>query len=159
LWPQVAANSLTILDKGFLSAAILIPLTRDGQNRHWLTRAKKNSRWSVIRKLGRKDFLVEMEVSRPAQKQDPTLPKTWQARAISYQRKGFRPQVLLTSMIDADLFPVDEITTLYHERWELELGYGEIKTDLLDRQETIRSKTPRMVRQELWGILLAYNLV
>jgi hypothetical protein len=48
---------------------------------------------------------------------------------------------------------------LYHERWELELAYDEMKTHLLDRQETIRSRTPAGVRQELWGIAIAYNLV
>ena len=48
---------------------------------------------------------------------------------------------------------------LYHERWELELGYDEIKTELLDREEAIRSKKPEGVRQELWGILLVYKLV
>ena len=48
---------------------------------------------------------------------------------------------------------------LYHERWELELGYDEIKTDLLDHEEAIRGQKPDGVRQELWGILLAYNLV
>lgn len=41
----------------------------------------------------------------------------------------------------------------------MELGYDEIKTDLLDREEAIRSKKPDGVRQELWGVLLAYNLV
>src|SRR5262249_45884616 len=46
-----------------------------------------------------------------------------------------------------------------HERWETEIGYDELKTHLLDRQEAIRSKTPAGVRQELWGIALAYNLV
>src|SRR5262249_61386890 len=48
---------------------------------------------------------------------------------------------------------------MYHERWELELGYDEIKTELLDREEAIRSRTPTGVQQELWGIFLAYNLV
>ena len=48
---------------------------------------------------------------------------------------------------------------LYHERWELELAYDEMKTHLLDRQETIRSRTPAGIRQELWGIAIAYNLV
>ena len=48
---------------------------------------------------------------------------------------------------------------LYHERWELEIGNDEIKTHLLDRQEAIRSRTPVGVRQEIWGILIAYNLV
>jgi hypothetical protein len=48
---------------------------------------------------------------------------------------------------------------LYHERWELELGFGELKTDMLERLETLRSKSPSSVAQEMWGLLLAYNLV
>jgi len=48
---------------------------------------------------------------------------------------------------------------LYHERCELELAYDEIRTDLLDRRESIRSKSPDGVEQEIWGLLLAYNLV
>ena len=43
--------------------------------------------------------------------------------------------------------------------WELELGFDEVKTHLLEREETIRSKKPKGVKQELWAIGLAYNLV
>ncbi len=113
----------------------------------------------MLRRLGPRDELVELNVSRDARRQDPSLPERWVARAVTYQRKGFRPQTLLTSLTDPDAFPADEIATLYHERWELELGYDEIKTELLDREETIRSRTPTGVQQELWGIFLAYNLV
>ena len=87
------------------------------------------------------------------------MPQTWRLRAIRCHRRGFRPQVLLTSLTDATAYPRDEIVALYHERWELELGYDEIKTEMLDRQETIRSKSPKLVEQEIWGLLLAYNLV
>ena len=80
-------------------------------------------------------------------------------RAIRYHRKGFRPQTLLTSLLDAKPYPADELIALYHDRWELELGYDELKTELLDREEAIRSKTREGVEQELWGIVLAYNLV
>jgi hypothetical protein len=159
LWPSVPDDSLTIVDRGFFSAAILMPLARDGRNRHWMTRAKKNLRWQVVKRLGRKDALVEMEVSEHARKRDPTLPRTWVVRAVEYKRKGFRPQTLITSLLDAQLYPADELAGLYHERWELELGYAEIKTDLLDREETIRSKSPMAVSQEIWGILIAYNLI
>jgi Insertion element 4 transposase N-terminal/Transposase DDE domain len=159
LWPTVPDNSLTAVDKGFFAAGILIPLRREGKNRHWLTRAKKNLRWRVLKRFGPKDFLVEMTVSPQARKKDPTLPRTWLVRAIGYQRKGFRPEMLLTSMTDADTFAAAEIVSLYHERWELELGYDEIKTEMLDREESIRSKSPTAVTQELWGIFLAYNLI
>jgi hypothetical protein len=75
------------------------------------------------------------------------------------QRKGCRPSTLLTSLLDEKRYPANGIVALYHERWELELGYDEIKTHMLDRQEAIRSRTPGGVRQELWGIAIAYNLV
>jgi len=159
LWSSVPNDSLTIVDRGFLSARILIPLARDGTNRQWLIRTKKNQRWRVLRRLGPRDVLVEMNVSSEARKKDPSLPKVWVARAVTYQRKGFRAQTLLTSLVDPEAFPAEEIATLYHERWELELGYDELKTELLDREEAIRSKTPAGVKQELWGIFLAYNLV
>jgi hypothetical protein len=56
-------------------------------------------------------------------------------------------------------FPASQIVAVYHERWELELGYDEIKTTMLKREETIRCRSVAEVEQELWGILLAYNLV
>src|SRR5262249_58244474 len=52
-----------------------------------------------------------------------------------------------------------QICWIHMVGWELELGYDEIKTELLDREEAIRSTTPTGVQQELWGIFLAYNLV
>jgi Insertion element 4 transposase N-terminal/Transposase DDE domain len=159
LWPQLPAHSLAIVDRGFLSAKILIPLARDGENRHWLTRAKRDSQWTVVQRLGRGDTIVEREVSRPARAQDPTLPSKWTMRAIEYRRPGFRPQTLLTSMLDPVVYPAAEVVALYHQRWEIELGYDEVKTDMLERQEAIRSRTPKGVSQELWGVALAYNLV
>ncbi len=113
----------------------------------------------MVKKLGTGDELVEMEVHRNSRASHPDLPRFWQVRAIRYKRRGFRPQTLLTSLVDSVAFPADELRALYHERWEIELGFDEVKTDLLDRQEAIRSKTPKGVLQELWAVGLAYNLV
>ena len=131
----------------------------EGHDRHWMTRTKSTTQFRLIRNLGPGDDLVEMEVSHTARAKDPTLPTHFDVRAIRYERKGYRPQCLLTSMADAERFPAAEVRALYHERWEIELGFGEIKTDLLERLETIRSKSPIAVAQEMWGILLVYNLV
>jgi hypothetical protein len=159
LWRDVPDNSLVAVDRGFLASGILVPLARDGHNRHWLTRAKSTTKWKVLKSLGKNDDLVELAISPQARKYDPSLPRTHVARAIKYQVKGFRPQTILTSLLDSEKYPAAEIVALYHERWELELGYDEIKTEMLDRLETIRSRTVKGVEQELWGILLAYNLV
>lgn len=161
LWPELPPDSLAVVDRNFLATSILIPLTRRGENRHWLTRATKRTTWTVVKKLGKGDELVEVEVNRSSRVAHPELelPEKWPMRAIRYRRPGFQPQTLLTSLVDSKRYPAEELRALYHERWELELGYDEVKTDMLDRQEAIRSKTPKGVLQELWAIGLAYNLV
>jgi hypothetical protein len=160
-WPlldTLPGNSLTILDRGFFGARFLMAIER-GQNRQWLTRARSDLKFRVIKKFARGDELIEIKVSDHARRQDASLPESWQMRAVRYRRKGFPSQLLLTSLRDPNEYPAAELAELYHERWELELGYDEIKTELLDREETIRSRKPEGVKQELWGILLAYNLI
>lgn len=159
LFEQLPENSLAIVDRGFAHAAMLIPVEQLGGNRQWLTRARKSHSWAVVEKLGKGDCIVEMRLSRSTLERNPGLPAVWRVRAIEYKRRGFRAQTLLTSLLDAKAYPANEVVALYHERWEIELGFDEVKTELLERQETIRSKTPTGVRQEFWGITLAYNLV
>jgi hypothetical protein len=156
---QIPGNSLTILDGLFLSAALLLKLEKQHEGRHWMTRAKSNTSMREIERYADGDSLIELNVSDEARAQDPSLPKKWRARAIRYRRPGFEPRTLLTSLLDAAQFPADELRDLYHERWELELAYDEIKTEMLDAEITLRSKSPVAVRQELWGILIGFNLV
>jgi hypothetical protein len=159
LWPLIPDRSLTIVDRLFLAAKTLLGIERGGAERHWLTRAKSTSKWTRVKRLATGDELVEMEVSEEARRQDPSLPRTWPMRAIRYRRRGFAEQTLLTSLVDAKRYPAAEIVALYHERWEIELGYNEVKRVMLAREESTRSKSPRGVAQELWGLAIAYNLV
>jgi hypothetical protein len=159
LWDKVPDHSVTILDRGFLSYALLHRLHAARTERHWLIRAKANLKWRVVKKLGSDDTLVEITMPRQLRRQQPDLPATLLVRVVHYQRRGFRPQTLLTSMVDPEIYPAAEIATLYHERWELELGFDEIKTHTLEREEALRSRAPERVRQEVWGLAIAYNLV
>jgi hypothetical protein len=159
LWGSVPDRSLVLVDRAYLQAAVLVPLTTAGVERHWITRAKTTTKFRSIQRLGPGDELVEFEVTAAARRKDPSLPTHFDARAVRYQRKGYPPQLLLTSLVDATRYPAAELRALYHERWEIELGFGEIKTDMLERLETIRSKSRAAVEQEMWGVLVAYNLV
>ncbi len=159
LWSLIPDHALTIVDRGFLSARILIGLQRGGSQRHWLTRARSNLACTRIKRFSLGDDLVELTVSGEARRKDPSMPATWQMRAIRYKRLGFKPQILLTSLVDPKLYPADEIVALYHERWEIELGYNEVKRVMLRREESTRSKSPKGAAQELWGLALAYNLI
>jgi hypothetical protein len=55
-------------------------------------------------------------------------------------------------------FPARDIAAHYVQRWEIELGFREIKQGMLKKAATLRSKLPELVRQEVWGMLIAYNL-
>lgn len=159
LWATLPDSSLTIVDRGFISYRLLDQIQSRGNQRHWLTRAKSNLKWRVVKQLGPDDQLVELSLSRKLRKAHPDLPETMQARAVRYQRRGFRPQTLLTSLLDPTAYPAVEIPQMYHERWELELGFDEVKTHTLEREEALRSRAPERVRQELWGLAIGYNLV
>lgn len=159
LWAKVPDQSLTIVDRGFLSWGPLYRLHASGTERNWLIRAKSNLKWRQLKKLGTGDYLVEITPSRQVRKKHPEMPETFKARVIAYRIKGYRPQKLLTSMVDGEKYPAKEMAELYHERWELEVGYDEIKTHMLEREEALRSKKPKGVLQEIAGIAIAYNLV
>ena len=163
LWPKLPDRSLLIVDREFAIYENFHRLADPGRERFWLTPAKTGRRTpkrKIIHKLGPNDSIVELRPSRGTRRLHPTLPETMRVRAIRYQRRGFRPRILLTSLLDPDAYPAAEIIELYHERWELELGFDEVKTHTLEREEaSLRCKAPERVKQELWGLALGYNLV
>lgn len=160
LWPRIPDDSLTIVDRGFFYANTLVPLAANGSNRHWLTRSRRNSRWRVVRELGDGDQLVEMTIRKSTREAHPELPTSWTMRAIRWREyPDGTPKYLLTSLLDLDAYPAEELRTLYVERWEQELAYDDLKTEQLGGETVLRSRTPEGVRQELWGTLLAYNLI
>jgi len=63
---------------------------------------------------------------------------------------------LVTNILEPDLGPALELAALYHERWEIESVFDEFKTHLRANSTVLRSKTPELVQQELWGLLLAH---
>lgn len=63
---------------------------------------------------------------------------------------------LLTNLLDPQQAPGEELAALYHERWEIEGVFDEIKTHLRATSTVLRSKTPDLVQQEFWGLLLAH---
>lgn len=63
---------------------------------------------------------------------------------------------LITTILDWEQAPAQELAALYHERWEIETSLDELKTHLRGRQTVLRSRTPELVRQEFWGFLLAH---
>lgn len=150
------ADSLVILDRLYYAAAILLPIV-GGSNRHYLLKLKSTAKYAEVESLGEGDALVEFVVSDEARKKDATLPKNFRARLVHYQ-SGDTEYRLLTSLVDPSDHSAEDLCAMYQERWEAELAYDELKTHLLD-EPVLRSRKVEGVQQELWGVLLAYNLV
>ena len=66
---------------------------------------------------------------------------------------------LVTNILDAKRAPAIELAALYHERWEIEGVLDEFKTHLRANSTVLRSKTPQLVQQEFWGLMLAHFAV
>lgn len=75
------------------------------------------------------------------------------------QARGFRTQsvIVVTSLLDAKAFPDSAIAELYARRWQVELHYRQIKTNL--SLDVLRGLSPTMIERELWMHAIAYNLV
>ncbi len=86
-----------------------------------------------------------------------------QVRVVEYRLEGMPDAEplyrVLTTILDPNQAPAAELAALYHERWEIEVALAELKTGLRGARVVLRSKTPELVRQEVWGLLLAHFAV
>ena len=84
-------------------------------------------------------------------------------RVVEYQLAGVPEAAplyrLVTTLLDPGAAPAPELAALYHERWEIETAFDELKTHLRGARIVLRSKTPDLVRQEFYGLLLAHFAV
>lgn len=151
-------HSVTLFDRAYFSAAFLLDWQAAGVQRHWLMRAKDNLRHEIVERLGPGDALIRLPVSPRARKLRPELPSHWQARLIEGSVGG-KLRRFITSLPDHHTHPARELAELYRQRWEIELGFREIKQSLQEGEPVLRSKQPELVRQELWGVLIAYTLL
>ena len=162
LWAAVPDHALVILDRGFCSYALFHALADPARQRHWLVRAKTGRtalKVQVVQRLGPGDHVLDLTPSHGTRTAHRTLPATLRVRAVRVHHRGFRPYLVFTSLLDPIAYPAAELVALYHERWELELTFDEVKTHTLERAEALRSQAPTRVEQEVWGLLLAYNLL
>jgi Insertion element 4 transposase N-terminal/Transposase DDE domain len=78
-------------------------------------------------------------------------------RIVDYRIDGFRENYrLVTNILDPAMAPALELARLYSERWTIETAVDELKTHLRGSNVVLRSKLPELVRQDVFGLLLAH---
>ena len=161
LWSSAPDFSLTIFDRLYYSASLLINWNKDTREwerieRHWLVRSRDTIRHEVLHTFWEWDVHVRLITSPQAKKKDPSLPEYWEARLIEREIDG-KTYKFLTSLMDAQKYDASKIAAYYVERWEIELAYREVKQGLLEGELVLRSKLPELIEQEVWGMFLAYE--
>ena len=118
-----------------------------------------------IRRLGKNDHSICWpRPSRPRWMDEETyhqMPESLTLRQVDtkVEEPGFRVRALtiVTTLVNKKSYSQSEISELYRRRWMVELDIRSIKCSM--GMDILRSKSPEMVRKEIWACLLAYNLL
>jgi hypothetical protein len=160
LLDHLGPGDLLIWDRGFFGYELIRAVVRRGA--HLLARVKSNTVLRPIRRLPDGSYLAKIYPSDPDRRRDM---RGIAVRVIEYTHDdpncpgaGERHR-LITDLTNPDDMPAHEAPLIYHERWEEELAFDEIKTHLIARAVPIRSKTPAGVVQEIYGLMLAHHVV
>jgi Insertion element 4 transposase N-terminal/Transposase DDE domain len=149
---------LCLADRFFPSYELWQAAAKTGADLLW--RVRQNARLEVDQRLPDGSYLSRIYAStKDRRKQRNAIV----VRVIEYRLPdvpGAEPIYrLITTILDPAAAPAQELAALYHERWEIETSLDELKTHLRGAQIVLRSKTPELVRQEFYGLLMAHYAV
>jgi len=146
---------LCLADRNFFGFRLWNQAAASGADLLW--RVKKNMRMRVEKRLPDGSYWSRIYASE----------RDWRhqtngvvVRVIDYRLEGVADAEplyrLVTTILDPSAAPAEELAALYQERWEIEGALDELKTHLRGAQIILRSKTPDLVRQEFYGLLMAH---
>jgi hypothetical protein len=149
---------LCLADRQFFGHALWQAATATGADLLW--RGKHNLRLPRDAVLADGSYLTTVY---PSDKDRRHASNGVRVRVVEYRLHGIADAEplyrLVTTLLDPAQAPAADLAALYHERWEVEGALAELKTQLRGARVVLRSKTPELVRQEAWGLLLAHFAV
>jgi hypothetical protein len=155
---HLTAGMLALADRNFFSYERWQKAMATGADLLW--RVKKNLVLPCLERLEDGSYLSKVYPSTKARRHDTN---GIVVRVIEYTLPdvpGAEPCYrLITTILQPEQAPADELAALYHDRWEIENAFDEFKTHLRGAQIVLRSKTPDLVKQEFWGFLMAHFCV
>ncbi len=152
---SLRADMLCLCDRLFFGFALWAQARATGAELLW--RVKSNVRLPCSQRFDDGSYLSRIDLSLQHRRKTKGAITV---RVIEYTLAGVPgaepPYRLVTSLLDPKQAPALELAALYQQRWEIETAFDELKTHLRGRAIVLRSKTPDLVRQEFYGLLLAH---
>jgi Transposase DDE domain/Insertion element 4 transposase N-terminal len=160
LLARLDASMLCLADRGFNGYEHWCAARATGAQLLW--RCAANRQLPVIQALSDGSFISQIKPGKDLARRDSSAAAV-KVRVIEYTLPATNGEQtryrLLTSLLDQSQAPALELAAVYHERWEVESVFDELKTHLHQRRRVLRSKTPDLVRQEFYGWVLAHYAV
>ncbi|MBM3500265.1 MAG: IS4 family transposase [Armatimonadetes bacterium] len=155
---RLESGRLCLADRNFFGYELWCKAQATGCDLLW--RVKSNAALPCERRLDDGSYLSRIYPS-PKHRRHQT--KGVAVRVIEYELVDLpdaEPTYrLVTTILDPQAAPAQELAALYHERWEIETALDELKTHLRGSHVVLRSKTPDLVKQEVYGLLMAHYAV
>ena len=156
--PRLSKGMLCLADRNFFSYRLWQQAAATGASLLW--RVKKNMRLDCEKRLPDGSYLSRVY---PGERDYRHKTNGIVVRVTDYEMTevaGAEPVYrLLTTIVDPAKAPARELARLYQERWEVETALDELKTHLRGSHIVLRSKTPNLVRQEFYGLMMAHFAV
>ena len=153
--PALREGMLCLADRNFFGYEMWALASATGADLLW--RIKQNARLKGEERLPDGSYLSHIY---PSETDRRRKTNGVAVRVIDYRLDGVEGAEpiyrLVTTVLDHTKASAEDLAALYHERWEIETALGELKTDLRGAKIVLRSKTPDLVRQEVFGLLMAH---
>lgn len=155
---HLTAGMLCLADRLFFGYALWTQAHATGADLVWRVKAGRLLRCHQVLPDG--SYLSAVYPSdRDRRREHNGMP----VRVIDYRLEGIADAEplyrVVTTILDPERAPAAELAALYPERWEIETALDELKTHLRGARMVLRSKTPDLVRQECYGLLLAHYAI
>jgi hypothetical protein len=164
LWSTFVAGDIALGDRVFGCFSLLAAFPKQGVDVVARLNQSRQLKLSRKQRIGPNDWKTTFRknICPPpymTSKQWESLPDQVEVRIIrsTFRRKGFRTRTLwiVTTLLDAQMYPAEAIAELYGWRWQMELSFRDLKTTM--QMEMLRCKTPTMIEKEIRMGLIAYN--
>lgn len=155
---RLKPGMLCLADRGFCGYPLWSLAVSTGADLLW--RAKTNMKPALVATLDDGSWLGDLTPGGSPGRTAVPL----RIRVIDYQLDDGRgdpsgPYRLFTTLLDPVEAPASELAFAYAQRWEIELAFGELKTHQRGSKAVLRSKSPALVEQEIWGHLCCHYAI
>jgi len=158
---KIGAGMLVLADRNFLGHQLWAAAAATGADLLW--RARSDTRLPVVTELAEGSYLSYLAApgtrGRGQRITVRVIEYTLASSTSAYPHKAGEVYRLVTTILDPDLAPAEDLAAAYAQRWEIESVLDEIKTHQLQSRPVLRSRDPDGVEQEIWGILLVHHAI